>query len=838
VVFLLLKIVIKKNTAKLFYNLVHLKITKSSTSVHRKLVFIINLMKNVVRVKRICIIYKINQKENAENPTELGEQKNMIITMQGNWTVRVKSKNADFPQRFIVSGAATGNGTYNGVTTTPAVSVSGSQWTIAVQHNPGTGFQLSDAKIKFPHQVGTNYEFDIGSNDSGADEDFDDLILTCSTPVAVNNFVIYGNVSLYSGRCIFNPCRRDIFVLETPYAFQTALKNAHLRTVLEKLYPERIPIKINPNPPDPPLYFKPIVLDLYGEATQPKTLFNVSRVEETGKPSKSAKEPDSSQTSRDNVQLEQSISTRSIASESIFANNRYEIAKAIDAFYRICRVEPASGITLTFEEYDRTIAEQAGGPYTGTGHRRLLGDTITDMFGNYIFRFTFDMTFPGLEDSADSFPGQTADVFAYPDVIVKVTGVAPWDVLYESAPYFNIPNLRRINLCLPKSTVHINSSCKNGNLIGSLGNVFIGGNQNTAASFAAAALRRYGNSNFLEETGVISVNSSLAQFNVECASWGGVIDIFGCIYDETKSLADNTIRWYTIRIRRAGTSNWTFVSENYKHPLFHKRNLPNYIGDDVGSFPVSLHVDGGAAVTRPAYKNIRRELHTGGPNTDWENAHIDRLIQLNTGLYDMEGGEHSPGTFYLRIDGYDDAGNPVGGKTDMIALFIHNKELNFGFSGPNFTDSSIVNAGCGLYRLTDAQNNAEMQLSFMANDPEGFVDNYHLTMGRCPSPMIALDTSPMGVVAAGATVLAEGVSTSTHHACNGFEGTLEDFGAGMISVTLDPGTGEVGWIKSAEYFAVYSFSLTAQKRVTNGYNGGLSGTYYGSGQIMVEKLNP
>jgi hypothetical protein len=51
---------------------------------------------------------------------------------------------------------------------------------------------------------------------------------------------------------------------------------------------------------------------------------------------------------------------------------------------------------LTFEEYDRTLVEQAGGPYTGTGNRRLLGDTITDMFGNYVFRFSFDMTFPGL----------------------------------------------------------------------------------------------------------------------------------------------------------------------------------------------------------------------------------------------------------------------------------------------------------------------------------------------------------------------------------------------------------------------------------------------------------
>jgi hypothetical protein len=762
----------------------------------------------------------------------------MMITMQGNWTVRVKARNADFPQRFIISGAASGNGTYNGVTATPAVSVTGTQWTIAIQHNPGTGFQLSDSKIIFPQQVGGNYEFDIQSNDTGSDEDFNDLILTCATPAAPNNFIIYGNVSLYSGNCIFNPCRRDIFVLETPYALQAALKNARLREIIETLYPERVPpFKIDPNPPDPP-YFTPIVLDLFGEAMQPKTTFNVQRIEEAptkprGKASaKEAAEPET------NFRVEKAVSTRSLASESVYAASRFEIAKAIDSFYRVCRTEPGTGITLTFEEYDRTILEQAGGAYTGTGNRRLLGDTITDMYGNYIFRFTFDMTFPGLEDADDSFPGQSANEYAYPDVIVKVTGVASWDVLYESAPYFNIPNLKRINLCLPKSRIRVTASCANGNLIGSLGNVFVGGNQNSSGLWSAAALRRYGYNNHLEETGVVTVHNSQAGFGIECAAWAGMIDIFGCIYDETKSLADNKIRWYTIRIARKPplwfAPSWTYVTENYKHPKFSKRNLPGYNGDDVGPFPTTI----AGVPNTPAYKNIRHELHTGGPDTDWENAHIDRLMQLHTGLYDMVGGAHSPGTFLLRIDGYDAAGNYVAGKTDLIALYIHNKGLNFGFGGPTLTDPSVLNAGCGLFRLTDAQNNTPMALSFMANDPYGFLDSYSLTMSRCPSPTIALQASPMADTAAGASVLADGASSSVHNDCDGYTGTLDEFGAGPIATTVQPGAGEVGWIKAGEYFTVYAFSLTAHQRVTNGYNSGLSGTYYGYGQIMMEKLNP
>ena len=36
----------------------------------------------------------------------------MTIALQGAWTVKVKGKSAAFPQRFIVAGATTGNGTY------------------------------------------------------------------------------------------------------------------------------------------------------------------------------------------------------------------------------------------------------------------------------------------------------------------------------------------------------------------------------------------------------------------------------------------------------------------------------------------------------------------------------------------------------------------------------------------------------------------------------------------------------------------------------------------------------------------------------------------------------
>jgi hypothetical protein len=754
----------------------------------------------------------------------------MIISMQGNWTVTVKQKNAAFPQRFVINGAVFGSGAHAGTVGTTA-NIVGSQWTIAIQNDPGTGYQLSDTQLKFPQKIGGNYVFDINSNDAGGDADFDDLILTCSRPATINDFILYGNVSLYSGTCIFNPCRSFPFVIESSAALIDALKNNKLREIISKLYPERIPIKF-PIPPDPEP-FRPIVLDLNNEAIQPKTSLVYSRLPSNITKGRAVAEEDTS-LSFSNFKLEKSIQSRIPALTSEAALSKADIARIIGGISLNCDTDPASNITLSFEEYDRTAAELAGGAYTGTGNRRILGDTITDAFGNYIFRFTFDMSFPGIEDAGDIAGGEDVNIVSYPDVIVKVIGSSPAILLYESAPYYNISNLKRINLCLPKSAITPTSTCFNGSLIGTLGNVFLGGNQNTAGSYAAAALRRYGFNNFLEANGKITVGSSLALFSTNCAAWHGTIDMHGCMYNKAVSAADNKIKWYTIRIQRSGTAGWEFVSQNYKHPKYSKRLLPNYTGDDVGPFSVALKIDGGAAVNVPAYINIQREVNVDG--VDWLNDKIDRFMQLSTGIYDLISGVHTPGTFYVKVNGYDSAGNSIA--TDMIPLYIHNVPLNYEMTGLTLADPSIINAGCGLYRLTNAQLNTEMRFQFRANDPYGFVDSFALTMGRCPAPMLALQASPMADTLSGASVLSQGASSSVQPACLGYTGTTQVFSdAGLINVALQPAVSEGGWIKTGEYYTVHSFHLSAVKRVTNGYNTGHEVYNYLSNSIAMERLS-
>lgn len=771
----------------------------------------------------------------------------MIISMQGAWTVSVKSRNATFEQQFVISGATSGNGARPGTPGT-SVTVTGAQWSIAIQSNPGTGFQLSETTLKFPRLVGRRYEFEIWSNDAGGDKDFDDLVLVCSTPVTINDFIIFGHVSLYGDRCTFNPCRRP-FVIETESGLAEARKNPKLRAAIERMHPGRIPP--DSDPPDPPFDFKPIVLDLHDDAAQPRTMQVFRRLAPLQRGEAIA--PGEAKTKQlapkpvpelaiDNFELVRTVSLKASGPLAASALDRLEIAKVVDGLRVDCEVEAAPNITLSFEEYDRTAAELAGGPYTGTGSRRALGDAITDMHGNYIFRFTFDMTVPLLEDAGDIAFGEDVNTIIYPDVIAKITSFSPYTVLYESPPYTNIPNFKRMDLCLPRSKVQVSSACFNGNLIGSLGSVFIGGDQNTNASTDPAVLRRAGDSNVLAEDGKISVGSRLAKFTVECAAWGGVIDMKGCMYDSAKPAAQNTVKWYTIRVRRKGTDRWEFVSQNYKHPRYSKRNLTNYIGDDVGPFATPLHVDSSSRATDvPAYKNIQREMFA--EVIDWEFTNHDRYMQLNTHLHDVVGGVITPGVFYVRVDGYDSAGHPVANATDMIALFIHNLPLNFKLVSPSFTDPSIANVGCGLYRLTGAQLNTPLKLSFKANDPHGFVNSYSLTTSRCPEPMLALRVEPkppLADTAPGASTLAHGdASGNTRDRCPGYTGTLADFTNGdLIEVEIQPAPSEGGWIRSGEAFTVLSFALSAYKRVTNGETTGLSAEYRSGSQIFMERIDP
>ncbi len=90
----------------------------------------------------------------------------------GDWTVTVESKEAGFPQRIVISGAASGDGTYDGTVGT-SVAVTGpatGRWSLRIEANDGTGFKPS--RMHNVRQSATNF---LVRSEDLTDRDMNDL---------------------------------------------------------------------------------------------------------------------------------------------------------------------------------------------------------------------------------------------------------------------------------------------------------------------------------------------------------------------------------------------------------------------------------------------------------------------------------------------------------------------------------------------------------------------------------------------------------------------------------------------------------------------------------------
>lgn len=115
----------------------------------------------------------------------------MPLNIQGNWSVKVLSKNPQaLPQRFVISGAIQGNGTYPGETGFGPIQVVGNNWTVNIQADgiadgePGV-WKNSTLQPTQQQTVGNKIIFQINSEDYIQDNSFDDLILELSKPAPV-----------------------------------------------------------------------------------------------------------------------------------------------------------------------------------------------------------------------------------------------------------------------------------------------------------------------------------------------------------------------------------------------------------------------------------------------------------------------------------------------------------------------------------------------------------------------------------------------------------------------------------------------------------------------------
>ncbi len=726
----------------------------------------------------------------------------MAITMQGSWTVAVKSKSARRPQRFIVSGATSGNGVYEGKTSTPPVLVTGDAWAVTIQNNPGDGFVTSAEQITFPTQSAGLYRFDIQSDDGGGagsgDEDFNDLVLTCSTPVSASDFLVYGNVKCYEGFCV-NPCYPGFFVIDSWEVLDEVRKRPMLHRLLEELYPERlyeVRPEIGPTPDPPP--FRPMMLPLTGDSALPSKKAQVLRVtqdESRSKRSKKGEENSARVTTAGSVVLYQP-ELLALGIDTV------ELGSLLDRVYPIrCTTKPMAGEVLRFLEYDRTNAEKAGGAYTGEGGRETLGVCVTDRRGNYIFRFQHAADFTGdVEAPIDLAPGEDIVVQIRPDVIVQILdAAAPDGVVYESAPYWNVPLFRRINIC-KSGCRRLPTACQGSHAIQAIGNIDIGAPQSGQPSWAP----RVGFSNTLNAEGRITADNPDAP-SARCAAWGGTLDFYACFLDHPD------VTHYTIRYRRPGES-WKFFQEVLRHEKTAKVGIPGYIGDSIGPIDKALHVGGGSPVAAKAYLNIEN-------NVDFRLHNRDRKARISTWIYAPQ-----PTEVFFRIEGYDIDGKRVSGTVDTIKLSIDNTLPDFAISSVQM--DSQLGGDCALFTVPDSDPGAPLTVRFKANQTQGFLNAYSLGVRRGNIGNLPIDNLGPADIAGSYT------HGSNDLICARFRGTLDDSevdGAGYVTTDIEPKNG-ASWL-NGQPFCTFAVQLSCSKRVTNGYNTAVIG--YGPKQYLL-----
>lgn len=704
----------------------------------------------------------------------------MAITMQGSWSVQVTKKNAAFQQRFIIQGSSNADGVYEGKVTTPVVNVIGNQWSITVEHKPtkSSSWLQSAERITTPTSSGSQIAFNIRSNDTGTDLDYDDLVLTCSAPASSADYTIYGRVRSYYGLCKFNPCFPYYFVIDSLAQLKDLLTVREVRSVLERLYPERIrelekhpPIFRGPFPEPDPAPFRPMMIPMGNLPQQ-----NVPVTEQMG--TRNLAVPVSSAVAlSDNV-------LRASSLVDVSAGIR-DLARVKDRFKLFCQVEDQPGLLLRFLEYDRTADELTGGPYSGEGTRQILGYSVTDELGNYIFRFSRTLSDIAEEVSDIEAGGAPLATQLQPDIIVQVVsgmGEAV-GILFETALHANMPNLRRINLCIPKDKLNPGpTACQGGRAIQSIGNIW------TIA----------GMGNTLDAEGRITATYSTGPI-ITRAAWVGRLDMFACFLDRP-GVMHYTIRYR--RIRPGGSDSWAFVQQNYTHIFIPKIGFPLDPGHKVGPFNTSLSVDGGPPATVPAYKNIESD-------PQWIATHRLRKIQLASALY---APNTDVGTVEFWIEGYDGAGNKVAGADDKIRLYIDNKPI--GGDIDTISMGGLAPGECALFELPSA--NETLTVRFKIDHPEGFLEQYSLNVLRGSNTNV-----PVSDTTAPVQPLSLSYSVATHG--NFFYGTqnaVAPDASGYVLAELQPNSGS--WLPAGKDFCAFAFEIHATPRVTDGYSTGVS----------------
>ena len=726
----------------------------------------------------------------------------MPISMQGTWFVQVKSKYASYDQRFVISGATNGNGVYNGVTTTPEISVSGDSWNISIQNNPGSGYLNSAMKLQYPQVISGEYRFDLLSNDSGGDEDFNDLILTFRTPVTDQDYIVYGNISYYKG-CYLNPCFR-IIVIDTWLKLKEVVVNPIMLKAVKKYYPSLVDeLILNPQPGPPSRPFNPIMVPFGGPAIPEKEeLLTISEPSEISIAA-IKKEQKEASTYQFNT-LKKSITRVAKESRSIteVANSDRklftEAASIYDRFRLFCETGPIPFALMKFEEYDRSSSELSGGSFTGDGVRESLGEANADFLGNYIYRFKRGTSDIIGETAFDLAVGENAFIQSKPDLIVKLMDqFEVSDALFETAPHWNIPFLKQLNICIPKEKSGlIPQACTGQHIIQGVGNI---------ALAAESGGTRVGFNNYLNNIGIITANDSLAP-GVKCAAWHGNLKLRGC-------LKNPQIKYYTIEYRK-GYGPWMPFNQDLRLPrIIGSNNVSSLVNRTFGpaATPIDgfLNVETDSGLWLEAFQNIKAHIRTSAFENGW---------------------------YRFRIQGYKANGSKFTGALEEIDLYLQ-KNTVIAHIDPNVTMGGATLGNCALFTLPvdgsgQTIEDAPMTVRFKVEhnpdgSPFGFMNTYALSISKGATGGFNLNVPVVDANFVGLGIMDNVVNRGRNYKhldnlnCNiRFQGTVNEVTAdasGYYSVIVQPASG--GWLENDQNFCAYSINLNGTLRLTDGASG-------------------
>lgn len=679
-----------------------------------------------------------------------------MIQMQKSWTVRVTTKAAAFDQRVIVRHADGTEDVHPGVVGT-TFTVNDTTWGIRIEHNPGTGvWKASSDRIQFPSSTGTQFEFNIRSDDSGGDGDYNDLVLTCTTATSPGEHVVYGHASMYWGKCLINPCGKPYLVIDTLPQLKELLTNPILSDAIRREYPTLDRMTLDE------ASFRPKVVPVRAAGTE--------SVGPTPRPRLNR------------------LSTLTTSAVSLHLKPKlFDIADSLFKFK--CNSEALAGYALRFIEYDRTSSELAGGAYTGDGNREVLGTTTTDENGNYIFRFTRSFGEAGNESFVDTAPGEDPAVQAFPDLIVQIVDATnPDGFSFETAPARNISQLRRINLCVPKSKIPGGVVPSTGELIELVGNINI----------LPAAGR-------LSAEGRVSTPSPAQggePGGIECAAWHGGLRIRGEIGNHANEV-------YTVRYRPAGATDWTFHTTNETRFRVAYEKIGPF-------FDRTLQVPDQGSINAPYYKS------TEDPAQGFLFSDRPLKAVLHTGSWGL-----APGPIDIRVDAYNAAGTSV--KNATVRLYVDNTTPTVAIHSIELGGSPVSISGSDCTLLAVGENSfATLEVAFVAKQDQGFTGHYHLSVSRC-NEGAEYPTNHVG-----GTAKPSGSYVHNAAACdtNPFRGTPDDVPFSDINGNVETQLNPVNpWLGATEPFTIIRVGLYITKRATDGQDGGIH-HYYGSTKVF------